>query len=171
MSKLYVLDTGALLSNWTQQHREDSMTTTQAVMDEVRNKPSQVRTELLLLLDKMTIESASQEYLTRTEEAAKVTGDMIMVSQTDIGLVALCLEKKESGIDSILVSTDLALLNIAIYLGLDIEDPENRMRNQITWSFRCPACSHTQPSHTEYLDCPICGTPLRRYARKKRRLS
>ena len=75
MSKLYVLDTGALLSNWAHQHMEDSMTTTQSVVDEVKNRPSQIRTELLLLLDKMVIESASQEYLTKTEEAAKKTVD------------------------------------------------------------------------------------------------
>ena len=48
MSKLYVLDTGGLLTTWTDGHLEEEFITTSSIIDELKNRPSKMRAENLI---------------------------------------------------------------------------------------------------------------------------
>ncbi|TFG97354.1 NOB1 family endonuclease [Candidatus Thorarchaeota archaeon] len=169
MSQIYVLDAGVLFSNWTVQIPEGMFVTTSNVMEEVRNRPSKVRAEMLTLLDRLKEDFPTPESLKEVRLAADKTGDKSVLSDVDIEIIALALSKKSLGTKTTLVSTDLAVLNTARHLGLTVLDPSRRFKHEIVWALKCPACKHKSRFRTTNLECPVCGTVMRRYVHKKRK--
>lgn len=170
MSEIFVVDAGVLFSNWTQKNPSAQLITTDAVIEEVQNKPSQSRIESLLSLGRLRVIEPSSLMMKRVLEATEMTGDRTVLSKTDMGLIALALEYKESGESITLVSTDLAVLNTASHLGIRINDPSGKMRERRKWFLLCPACGHHASHSSEDLECPVCGTLMKRRVKKSRRL-
>jgi rRNA maturation endonuclease Nob1 len=163
----YVLDTGALLSTWTQKIRETNLFTTPSVIDEVENRPSKTRVDTLISVGRLFVQEPSESQRTKTRKAAMQYGDAATLSDADIEIVALALEKATTNDDVVLVSTDLAVLNTASHLGLETLDPSGRMKQRIKWIYQCPACGHTSKVVDKDKRCPVCGTEMRRRAVKK----
>ena len=168
MGHVYVLDTGALLTNWTLQNPELVLVTATSVVDEIENQPSRIRVENLKMSDRLREIAPEPIHLNRVRESAKVTGDITELSATDIDIVALALGERERGNEVTVVSTDLAVLNTSRYLRLGILDPSGKMKELIFWVFYCPACSHQQEKDPGDLGCPVCGTKMVRRSSKKR---
>ena len=166
MPTWYVLDAGVLFSTWPQRFPKGQFVTTPAILDEVRNRPSRARLESMESLDKITEAQPGRDALLRVLSAARATGDKSVLSDADIELIALALELKSSDKNATLVSTDLAVLNTAAALGVEIIDPNKRFRKRINWAFRCPACGHVSPVGVQDSECPVCGTAMRRVAAK-----
>jgi rRNA maturation endonuclease Nob1 len=171
MSHVYVIDSGVLFSTWIKQKPDAAFTTTLGVIDELRNKPSKLRVELLELLDRLKKETPPSDSMKAVIKAAGETGDKTVLSETDIELIALALSKKKDGTRTTLVSTDMAVLNTARHLGIDIIDPSDRFKDDIEWILVCPACGHKTKRHEEGIECPICGTQMRRKVLRKSRKS
>jgi UPF0271 protein len=162
----YVLDTGAFLSNWTQKHPTSMFITTEGILDEIRNSPSKMRVENLLSTGRLKVEHVGVEFISKVSRAATKTGDTKVLSENDIKLLALALSKRQSGIVTV-VSTDFAVLNTANFLEIDILDLTGKMKSAIKWIYECPACNYRG---SQGLECPVCGTRMRRRARKKKSL-
>ncbi len=173
MTKVYVLDAGALLSNWTQKHPDYLFVTTYSIIDELQNKPSQQRADNLVSTGRLSIESPAQSWIKQVASVSSTVGDGYVLSDTDKELIALALELKNSGKEPVVVSTDLAVLNTASNLDLLILDPKNRMKHVVSWILKCPACNNEEPSGSKYTECPVCGTEMYRKtaSRKKVRKS
>ncbi|MGQ4910836.1 MAG: NOB1 family endonuclease [Candidatus Thorarchaeota archaeon] len=168
MPKVYILDTGALLSTWTSKHPRDTFVTTPGIASELRNRPSKSRLAALSILSRLSEEEPPLDAIAEVRSAAEKTGDFSVLSQTDIEIVALAQSKKTAGIDSTLVSSDLAVLNTARHMGIKILDPTGRFRKQIMWVLVCPGCGYRSSSGKGRQECPVCGTPLRRKPRNSR---
>ncbi len=169
MSHTYVLDAGVLFSNWTSKISDSVFITTSRVLEEVQNRPSKVRAEFLTLLDRLLEDYPSSESVDIARKAAKQTGDWSVLSDADIELVALAHSKKFLGEPVTLVSTDLAVLNTARHLGIEILDPSGKFKHEIIWSLRCPACNHLSKSKAKELECPVCGTMMKRVVSRKQK--
>jgi rRNA maturation endonuclease Nob1 len=169
MSHAYVLDAGVLFSTWTSKIPEGEFVTTSSVLEEIRNKPSKIRADMLILIERLQEDSATPTSIKAVRSAASDTGDESVLSETDIEIIALAHTKKSLGIKTTLVSTDLAVLNTARYLGLVVIDPSGRFKHEIIWTYRCPACNHKSISKTKDLECPVCGTTMRRVVQRKRK--
>jgi UPF0271 protein len=167
VERIFVLDTGAFLSNWTQKYPNVKFITTEQVLDEIRNKPSKMRAENLISMGQLGVESVEAETISKVSHAASTTGDVRDLSENDIELIALALSKYGSDIPVTLVSSDFSVLNTANYLGIDIFDLTGKMKEAIKWTYKCPACNYRG---NQGLECPICGTMMRRRARKKKPL-
>lgn len=169
MSHTYILDAGVLFSNWTSKIPEGVFVTTSTILEEVRNRPSKIRAEILTLLDRLLEDFPSSESIDMVRKAATRTGDRSVLSDADIEIVALAHSKKSIGESVTLVSTDLAVLNTARHLDIEILDPSGKFKHQIVWSLRCPACNHRSKSKAKELECPICGTIMKRVVSSKRK--
>jgi rRNA maturation endonuclease Nob1 len=170
MSRIYVLDTGVLVSTWTDKKKDSKFVTTPQIIGEVRNRLSRFRAETLFLLDKMEERTPDNEDIQRAENAADSTGDLSELSQNDLELIALSLTISREDSDVTLVSTDFAVLNTASQLGLKILDPNKKFGQEITWVMKCPACNYRSKRPTRETDCPVCGTKMRRSPLKKRKI-
>jgi len=169
MSHVYVIDSGVLFSTWVRKVPDGEFITTIRVMDEIHNKPSKFRVDVLELLDRLRQETPPIDSIKVVTKAAAETGDKPVLSETDIELIALAQAKKATGTSTTLVSTDMAILNTARYLGIDSIDPSGRFRDDIRWVLICPACNHKSKVSTEDLECPVCGTQMRRKVSRKAR--
>jgi rRNA maturation endonuclease Nob1 len=165
----YVVDTGVLLSNWVQARPEAKLVTTENILDEVKNRPSTMRVEFLISTGRLTISRVEEQNIEAARRAAAHTGDISVLSAHDTELLGLGHQLLMNGYNVILVSTDLAVLNTAHFLGLKIDDPLGRMKHSVQWLLKCPACSHTSRISSE-TKCPICGTVMKRHARKRSKI-
>jgi len=170
MSRIYVLDTGVLVSTWTDKKKDSVFVTTPQILGEVRNRLSRFRAETLFLLDKMEERIPNDEDLQKAEDAADASGDLSELSRNDLELIALTLTISRENSDTTLVSTDFAVLNTASHMGLEILDPNKKFGQEITWIMKCPACNYRTTKPTRETDCPTCGTEMRRSPLKKRKI-
>jgi UPF0271 protein len=171
MSQVYVVDAGVLFTTWTMKLANATVVTTSTIMVEVRNRPSQLRTEILLVLDRMRVVNPEEAHIQKTSEAASLSGDRSLLSDADIELIALALMLKDEGENVTLVSTDFAVLNTASHLDITFIDPSEKFKQEITWSMRCPGCHYKSKTPTRDTECPVCGTTMRRTPLKRRKKS
>lgn len=169
MDGLFVLDTGALLGNWTEARQDAQFLTTHSVIEELHNRPSRTRAQRLIDIDRLSIQDPLPKYLQKARTAASKTGDLAVLSDTDVELLALGIWKDDQGSDVSIVSSDFALLNTAKSIGLSVEEIGKKMTHQIKWMLHCPACGH-QSSLSASRQCPVCGTEMKRVPRDRERI-
>ncbi len=170
MNRVYIVDAGVLFTKWVDQNPEAEFVTTQEVMDEIINRPSQQRVDFLISAGRLRIESYDPQFLRSVREASSSTGDLRELSTEDRSLLALALTRRHNELSAVIASTDLALLNTAISLDIEVVDPSGRLRHRIVWRYTCPSCKHTETVPPRDLCCPVCGTRMRRTAVRKERL-
>lgn len=134
------------------------MLTTEAVVAEVRPAAAKRYLEQLQAMGKLDLAEPGAETLVRVLRVAKQTGDSPGLSITDIGLLALALERRAR-----LVTSDHRMQNVAQALKLTfIPTTEGAISKQWRWGRRCTGCrkhfgAEQVPSDQQ---CPICGHPL-----------
>ena len=171
MTKVYVLDTGALLSTWTQKQTDSVFLTTPQIIEELDNRPSLTRAQTLESTQLLQIKSVDESFISKIEDAAKVSGDKIDLSYADKTILALALSEQELDTKPILVSSDFAVLNTAIHLNIQILDITGKMSESRIWISYCPACNNTEKDPGLNLECSICGTKMIRRTQKRKKIS
>jgi UPF0271 protein len=155
-----VLDTTAFYAGVPYTNTTENLVTTPDVISEVSNE----RTRSLIELSKINVWQASLEQFKKVKEAAKVTGDNNL-SKADMSVLALCLHINAEGNESILLSDDFAVENVASRLGIKARP---LMTGGITtaaeWVFFCPACG--KKYQKQRADCLVCGTKLEKRLKK-----
>ncbi len=169
LSQLYILDAGVIFSTWTKGVSTGSFLTVSGVLQEIKNKPSKLRADILMVLEQLRDEIPETASFKIVQSAAHDTGDDMVLSDVDIELLALAHTKKSQGLPVTLVSSDFAILNTAHHLGIPTIDPSGRFQHKIIWSFKCPACNHKSKSTKKDSECPICGTKMRRVVSSKKK--
>jgi len=170
MKGVFVLDAAALLSNWTQRNPDLEFVTTQGILDELHNRPSRERAERLVLIGRMRIADSDPDSVRAVGLAASKLGDLQVLSDNDVSLLAVTLSIRNAGRTVSVVSSDLSVLNTATVLGFGIIDLTTKMRHQITWILRCPACGHNERQGSKESECPVSGTKLTRRHKKRKRI-
>ena len=89
--------------------------------------------------------------------AAQRTGDLPMLTDTDIEVLALAVSLD----DGVVVTDDYAIQNVAHELDVQYEAVvQDGIREQFEWKYRCASCR--QWVNEEREDCPVCGGHVRR---------
>lgn len=149
-----VLDSSALLVG--KYPELDEMMTTPEVIQELKRKG--MSHELRSFIDvKVRISSPSEGAVKKVMEASLKSGDSERLSGTDVGLLALALDKKAT-----LLTDDYSMQNLASVLGLDYRGvmfPE--ITTQVAWRYRCKGCGKRFEEYPE--SCPVCGSEVRTY--------
>ena len=146
-----VLDTSAFIHEYT---TEDSVVSVPEVHEELEG-------ETALRFDAMegsgmTIHVPAPEAVTNVERAARGSGDLAELSDTDVRLIATAVE-----LHATLVTDDYAMQNVAERLDLDVEAiARDGITEEREWQFQCVGCGRTFDENRER--CPICGSDLTR---------
>jgi UPF0271 protein len=134
---------------------EGELITVPAVEHELKD----IRSRMLLQISGARVESPTADSLKRATKAAQETGDIRVLSQTDLEVLAKALEYQAR-----LATDDYAVQNVALFLGIPIEPiGQPLIKKRIKHTLRCFGCGATFEGEA----CPDCGTPLRM---KKRRI-
>jgi UPF0271 protein len=92
----------------------------------------------------------------RIERAARETGDLAELSETDVRLVAAAFE-----LDGRLVTDDYAMQNVAEKLEVRVEViAREGITEQRDWHFQCAGCGREFDENHDR--CPVCGSSLSR---------
>ncbi len=166
-SLVYVVDTTALLAKWVL-HVPARIYTTPDVVAEARDAESRAATETALELGRLEAITPPEWAVREALEAARRIGLHTSLSETDLSVAALALYFTRQGHRVVIVTDDYALQNLAASLGLSFMPLRTRgIRERRLYIVRCPACGYIS-NDPGIRTCPVCGTPLRRYRRRRR---
>ncbi|SDJ77891.1 UPF0271 protein [Halovenus aranensis] len=148
---MYVLDSSAFIHEY---HTDEPIASVPLVREELEDE-SAYRFDALEGSG-MHLHIPDEETVVRIERAARETGDLEELSETDVRLVAAAFE-----LDGTLVTDDYAMQNVAEKLNVTVEVIErDGIAEQRDWTFQCQGCGREFDDHHDR--CPICGSDLSR---------
>ena len=150
-----ILDASAFYAGVPFRSSDDCFTTS-LVYDEIKHiKKNHNALGTLLETNRLKIREPDSESTKRAIQASKETGDFPQLSKQDISIIALCIETNGQ-----IISDDFAISNVAKNLGLKILPiMTNGIADVGKWVHYCPGC---KTNHSRGIECPACGTPLKR---------
>jgi UPF0271 protein len=150
-----ILDASAFYAGVPFRSSEDCFTTS-LVYDEIKHiKKNHDALGTLLETNRLKIREPDSESTKSAIKASKETGDFPQLSKQDISIIALCIEMKGQ-----IISDDFAISNVAKNLGLEILPIMTKgIKDVGKWVHYCPGC---RTNHSSGIECPACGTPLKR---------
>lgn len=129
---------------------EGELITVPAVEQELKD----LRSKAIFSISEVRVESPSGEALKKARQAAQETGDIRVLSTTDLEVLAKAVEYRAS-----VATDDYALQNVALHLGLKIEPiGQPAIKRKLRRVQRCHACGEAFDGEA----CPECGTPAKR---------
>ena len=153
----FVLDSSAIFSG----HIPDPGYITPEVEMEIKDSSSAMDIRSHINSGKVTIRAATSQSIAQVTKVTKGTGDTL--SGTDITVIALALD-----IGATILSDDFGILNVAKRMGIDCIPAKTAGINEIlTWGKKCTGCGKRYSAGHDDV-CDICGSPLKRYARKRK---
>ena len=160
MAKARVLDTAALIA-WPMTELSGGLIVRHQEEELLRISPDRAA-----ILDSMGLVfcKPNQDSIDLAVDAAKQSGDISGISETDLALVSLALERS-----ALLVTDDYRMQNIAIFLDIEWQGvSEVGIREVWSWTLVCIGCKseYDAPESTDarqknYGECHDCGAALR----------
>ena len=86
------------------------------------------------------------------KEAAEKSGDLRVLSDTDISVIAFGLSTGGT-----VVSGDFAVQNVCRHLKVPVKSLLSKTAKKKVWKLLCSGCGAEIPAGEK--DCPICGSP------------
>jgi len=148
---MYVLDSSAFINDY---HTDERIATIPLVQEELEGEAA-YRFDALEGSG-MHLHIPEDNTVERIERAARETGDLAELSDTDIRLVAAAFE-----LDAPLVTDDYAMQNVAEKLDVTVEViAREGITEQREWRFQCAGCGREFDENHDR--CPVCGSSLSR---------
>jgi len=148
---MYVLDSSAFINEY---HTDERIATIPLVKEELEGEAA-YRFDALEGSG-MHLHIPEDNAVERIERAARETGDLAALSETDVRLVAAAFE-----LDCPLVTDDYAMQNVAEKLDLRVEViAREGISERRDWRFQCAGCGREFDENHDR--CPVCGSDLSR---------
>ena len=148
---MYVLDASAFINEY---HTTEPTATIPRVREELQDE-SAYRYDAMEGSG-MHIQIPEDGTIERVRRAAEQSGDLDVLSETDVRLIAAAIE-----LGGVLVTDDYAMQNVAEKLDVEVEIiAHDGIDEQRDWKFQCQGCGREFDEHLER--CPICGSDLAR---------
>ena len=143
---MYVPDTSAIIAGLKLPPEE--VLIPESVIEELREKIP----DLALY----AIVHADERAMREVKKAAKKSGDLDVLSRTDIEVLAVAWQEQGT-----IITDDYAIQNVASHMGIKYEPAGiEGIKEQRRWKWRCTGCGRYYRKY--YRECPVCGSPLRR---------
>lgn len=148
---MFILDSSAFIHDF---HTTERVATIPLVREELEDE-SAYRFDAMEGSG-MHIHIPNEDTTETVRRSAKESGDVGVLSETDIRLVAAAFE-----LDATLVTDDYAMQNVADRLNVEIEViAREGIKETRTWTYQCQGCGREFDEEKDR--CPICGTGLAR---------
>ncbi len=160
--KAVVLDTSAFIQGFNPSDLTEQYTT-HLVYLEIHDELARLRYEGARSSGTLHERIPSLESIRLVEEASKRFGEAHILSLTDKQILALALDLKTEGKETLIVTEDYSIQNISQKLEIKFQARGTRgIRKEIQWIIYCPGCK--KRFEVPQIDgvCIICGTPLKR---------
>ena len=124
-----------------------------AVFEELKDLNSKMRFEKYRESG-LIVTDPSRESVEMVKKAATKSGDISVLSATDIDVAALAYE-----IGAAVATDDFALSNTAQHMGIEVIPLQQRAAKKKKWRYRCTGCGRY---YSEPGICEVCGLEIKR---------
>ncbi|MGC8505179.1 MAG: NOB1 family endonuclease [Thermoplasmata archaeon] len=156
--KVIVLDTSAFIArnfNFT----DPDTVVPASVMGEIRK--GKLKRSLDYADEMLNVRTPGKPYRESVMDYARKTGDLNVLSDTDIDVIALGLE-----MGGTVMTDDFAIQNVCRVMGISVIPATNLFIGKtIRWTYRCTGCRKYFKSYRE--KCDVCGHEVRRISSGK----
>ncbi len=156
MTKI-ILDASAIINGIAILTAGESYITSPSVIDEVQSRRGKKNLQYAFNLDMIEQRIPKADFIVKAGKIAEETKDNL--SEQDLGIIALALEFSAD-----IATDDYGIQNVAAKLGIKtMPVGEKGIRVVLHWQYYCPACKN---KYSAPGICGVCGTKLKRKARK-----
>ncbi len=158
MKKVFVLDATAFIGGFLPECEE--CYTIPEVLDEIKRHNARLKADISIFEGDIRLKTPSKRDVLKVKKAAAKSGDIALLSDTDIGLLALGLGLKTEGRRPLIVTDDYDIQNMTHALGIDyLPIAERGITKIFKWKNICKGCKKIYP--VDYRGpCDICGSML-----------
>lgn len=167
---VFVLDTSAIIYGFNPRLVEGDHYITPKVEAELLGRRTKNTTDLSVSSGCLKVRSPKEEFKENVRAKATSTGDIAVLSETDLEVVALAMELKGEGQVPTVISDDYSLQNLCTNMEISFRPMMTKGISQEFWWFLfCPACGATYEKSLKSNICQVCGHTLKRkvYSKKK----
>ena len=164
--KVYILDSSGIIGGFLSQ-KFPNYTTSKVIM-EIKDLKSQIFLQNAIDQNNITIKEPEIRDLHVVEKVITKSGDLLRLSDVDIGIIALALTLKKQENDPILVTDDYSIQNVLKIMEIPFKSVLTPgIEDVVGWIKFCKGCKKIYPSDYPGTDCEICGSPIYRKRTKK----
>jgi len=168
-TKIYILDTSAILSGKPIDLDEVEILTTTGVTKEINPGGKDYFLFQVLLEKKLKVNTPSKDSIKKVNIISKETGDLTRLSEVDKEILALALDVEKEGKKPVIITDDYSIQNIANALKIDfIGISQQGITRKFKWIYQCRGCGKKFKENKQV--CPICGDITRSIILKKKNL-
>jgi len=159
--EIYILDTSAILSGKPLDFEDMQIVTTQGVSDELKPGGRDYQNFQFLREKGLVILAPSLKAMAKIKEIAVETGDIDRLSNTDLEILSLAYELKKDDKNSVILTDDFSIQNVAEYLKIRYEGiNQSKITKKFKWTCRCQGCGKKFEDNIKV--CPICGAETKK---------
>jgi UPF0271 protein len=164
-----ILDTSAFLAGFDPFSAGQEQVTTPKVEEELKsNSMARMRFQTAIESGKVKIIAPTDEFFSQAKISASKAGDVHVLSETDMQLLALALEYKSRGYLPKIVTDDYSIQNVATRMGIGfVALATFGIKRLLEWIRYCPACHKQYPANSKFTECQVCGTELKRKPKRE----
>lgn len=168
----FVLDTSAIIYGFNPQLVEGEHYIAPRVISELSGRKTKSLLDLYISSGRLKLKMPKEETKNHVKAQASSTGDLPVLSETDLEVVALAVELKMEGREPTVISDDYSLQNLCTLLSIPFKPMVTKGISQEFWWFiYCPACGATYDPSSKLTACQICGHALKRKVYSKKHIS
>ena len=131
-----------------------------SVLEEIRK--GKLKRSLDYTYEMLSVRTPGKSSRESVMDFARKTGDLNVLSDTDIDVIALGLE-----LGGTVMTDDFAIQNVCSVMGISVIPASNlSISKTIRWTYRCTGCRKYFKSYRE--KCDVCGHEVRRISSGKR---
>lgn len=162
--RILVLDASAFIGGFDPSSvSEETYSVPEVETELLEGSLSKLRFNTSLESGKLKVIKPQQQYINIVKKASEEVGDAILLSDTDISILALAAQLKDEGHNPIIITEDYSIQNVAERLKLKFTSLANLgIRYQLFWKQYCPACGKEYQANKKITICENCGTELKR---------
>jgi len=163
------LDTSAFIAGFDPFSITETQYSVPAVRKElVSNSMPWMRFNAAVENRRLMVRTPGKSFLQEVREASKRVGDVRYLSEADLEVLALALELKSMGLNSLIVTDDYSIQNVANQIGVGFTSLMTYgIKFRFNWILYCPACHRKYSSDYRFKSCEVCGTKLKRKPLRK----
>ena len=163
-----VLDTSAFIAGYDPFSSKRRNITVPKVKGEIkRNSILLLRFEMAIENGKIQLKNPLEKHKAEVKKIANKMGDLHLLSETDLDVLAIALELQKDGFKAKIVTDDYSIQNVASQMKIEfISLTTGGIRKIFKWIRYCPACYKEFLSNYKVSSCSICGTKLKRKPKK-----
>lgn len=160
-SKIYVLDTSAILSGKPINLGDAKLVTTPMVASELKPGGHDYQNFQFMKEKGLEIHLPSKDSTEKILTVSKETGDLPRLSKPDIQIIALALDLSFNDNNDVMILTDdYSIQNVANELNIKFEPIfQSGITKRFKWSCQCRGCGKKFKENIK--TCPICGAKTR----------